>query len=195
MSSPDDASSRRAAWYGVGLLALLLYGGIVAPAERRLGAIATQTGELYDLAARDERLAADLGNLQAARDRVEAEIARFSRTGGGQAAAAALATLAGETKSGRVCLTSVKRSPDATDPAGASDDLTIALRGRYRDVLAAIADIPRQGALMEVRSVSLSRASGSAVAIFPPVEAEVRATVYHNATALLKESSHAADRP
>ena len=83
--------------------------------------------------------------------------------------------------------------PQADESAAQSrdgeEDVAVSLRGRYRDVMAAIAAVPRHDALLEVRSVALARVDMRA--LFPSVDANVRVALYSTVKDLVREETHA----
>ena len=67
-------------------------------------------------------------------------------------------------------------------------EVTISLRGRYRDVLGIVADLSRHDPLIEVTDVELDASSDRALPV--QVDATVHAIVYHGLKGVMKEKNH-----
>jgi Tfp pilus assembly protein PilO len=187
-----DAARVRAAWLSVALAASLGFAGAIAPAERRIAAIESRAADLAELASRNEALAANARAAEAERARIRGEIDRLAGKGNpGRATVAVLRILADEAARNHLTLTGIAPSGDVAPRRTAlrEEDVEISLRGRYRDVMEAVADLSRRDALVEVRGVSLARVD--AHQLFPSVDATVRAALYHDAGDLAKEETHA----
>jgi Tfp pilus assembly protein PilO len=196
MISRDRYADIRLGWYAVALLLLGAYAAIVAPAERRLNDVASHSRNLYELTQRNERYIRNLASLQSARQRVERDIARVGR--GPKVAAPAVAVIATLEREGRdnhVAISGItsEQAPSAGRNA-TGESVRIVLEGRYRDVLAVVADLPRHDALIELRSLSLAKADGIA-SLLPPVDASVLAVIYRSPWDLVKEDDGTTTRP
>ena len=148
MSETLSRSSGSWAWLIVGGLALGGYFIGVAPAERKMQEIRAQAHDLYDLAIRNEHLLRGATGLSAARERVAIDVARLAgQRGAGSATLRTLQMLQREGSLAHVTIGGL--SPDAPDSGAqnGSEDVTIAMRGTYRNVLSAIADVSRHDVL------------------------------------------------
>lgn len=172
------------AWLTVGALALGGYLIVVAPAERKLQEIGAQAHDLYDLAIRNEHLLRGAAGLSAARDRVAVDVARLAgQRGAGSATLRTLQMLQREGSRAHVTIGGL--APDAPDSTAqnGSEDVTIAMRGTYRNVLSAIADVSRHDVLLEVSGATLATAEAGA----DEIDATLHATLYYRLDALAKE--------
>jgi Tfp pilus assembly protein PilO len=186
------AGQVRIAWLLVALAAALGFASIVLPAQRRVAAIEERAAGLADLAARNEALLARLDSLEQTRTRVRRDLERLSgKMGTGRTTVAVLHVL--EDEAGRNHLTITGIAPAGEEPSAPrlqrEEDVAVSLRGRYRDVMAAIADVSRHDALVEVQSVALTRVDTRQ--LFPSVDATVRVALYPDVKALVKEETHA----
>jgi Tfp pilus assembly protein PilO len=186
------AAQLRIAWLVVALVAVIGFASIVLPAQRRIASIQTHAANLADLAARNEALLARLDSLEQTRARVRRDLDRLTgKIGAGRTTVAALHVL--EDEAGRNHLTISAIAPAGEEPPASrpsrEEDVVVTLRGRYRDVMAAIADVPRHDALVEVESVALTRVDTRA--LFPSVDATVRVALFHDVKDLVKEDTHA----
>jgi hypothetical protein len=184
MSEMLTRSSGSWAWLTVGALALGGYLIVVAPAERKLQEIRAQAHDLYDLAIRNEHLLRGAAGLSAARDRVAVDVARLAgQRGAGSATLRTLQMLQREGSRAHVTIGSL--APDAPDSTAqnGSEDVTIAMRGTYRNVLSAIADVSRHDVLLEVSGATLATAEAGA----DEIDATLHATLYYRLDALAKE--------
>jgi Tfp pilus assembly protein PilO len=182
----------RVAWLLVALTALLGFAAIVAPAERRLNAVESHALQLDELAARNEALLARLADLEQTRARVQGDLRRLSgKTSSGKVAVALLKVLEDEAARNHLTLSSLAPASVESPARGPAreEDVAVSLRGRYRDAMAAIADLPHHDVLVEVQSVSLARVASHQ--IFPSVDATVRVALYRDVADLAKEETHA----
>ncbi len=181
----------RIAWLVVALAAVLGFASIVLPAQRGIAAIEERAAGLADLAARNEALLARLDSLEQTRTRVRRDLERLSgKIGTGRTTVAVLHVL--EDEAGRNHLTITGIAPTAEEPSAPRaqrEDVAVSLRGRYRDVMTAIADVTRHDALVEVQSVALTRVDTRQ--LFPSVDATVRVALYPDVKDLVKEETHA----
>jgi Tfp pilus assembly protein PilO len=186
------AAQVRVAWLVVALASVLGFAAIVLPAQRRIAAIEERAAGLADLAARNEALLARLDSLEQTRARVRRDLERLSgKIGSGRTTVAVVHVL--EDEAGRSHLTITGIAPAGDEPsaphAQREEDVAVSLRGRYRDVMAAIADVSRHDALVEVQSVALTRVDTRQ--LFPSVDATVRVALYPDVKDLVKEETHA----
>jgi Tfp pilus assembly protein PilO len=186
------AAQLRIAWLVVALVAVIGFASIVLPAQRRIASIQSHAADLADLAARNEALLARLDSLEQMRARVLRDLDRLTgKIGAGRTTVAVLHVL--EDEAGRNHLTISAIAPAGEEPPasppGREEDVAVTLRGRYRDVMAAIADVPRHDALVEIESVALTRVDTRT--LFPSVDALVRVALFHDVKDLAKEDTHA----
>ncbi len=173
------------AWVFVAALVLSEYLFAIAPAERSLQTIRAREHELYDLSIRNERLLRGADGLSAARDRVARDVARLAgERGAGSATLRTLELLQHESSHVHVAIGGLApQLPDAAAQTAGAEDVTITMRGTYRDVLAAIADISRHEVLLEVSDATLA----SAADVAGQIDATLHATLYYRLEALPKE--------
>jgi hypothetical protein len=188
-ATADAAAQVRVAWMLVALAAVIGYAAVVAPGERRLGAVLSHARELYELSNRNERLLRDIGSVQQARDRVQRDLARLAgQRAAGKAGLSILRLLQGEAAHNHVILASV--APGDSGSAAGNDtreeNVAILLHGRYRDVVTSIADISRHDVLVEIRDVELARSGGAGAMVFPTIDATIHARLYQDPAAILE---------
>jgi Tfp pilus assembly protein PilO len=186
------ASQLRAAWLVVTLVALLGFASVVAPAQQRIAAIESHGEELADLATRNEALLSRIGSLEQTRKRVRIDLQRLAgKSGGGRVAVAALQVLEDEAARNHLTISSIAPASEqiSTGAPRREEDVSVSLRGRYRDLMAAIADVPHHDVLVEVQSVTLQ--SVATRQVFPSVDATIRAALYPEVKDLAKEDTHA----
>jgi Tfp pilus assembly protein PilO len=191
MKASPATTQLRIAWLAVALAALLGYVTAIAPAQQRIASIESHAAELADLAARNEVLVQRLGALEQTRARVRDDLRRLGGKGdAGRVAVALLQVLQGEAARNHLTISSI--APASEEPAahasGGEEDVAVTLRGRYRDVMAAIADVPHHDVLVEVRSVRLARVASREM--LPSVDATIQAALYHDVTDLVREEPH-----
>jgi hypothetical protein len=181
----------RIAWLIVLLVAAVGFSAIVLPGEQGVAAIETHAGRLADLAAQNEALVRRMPSLETTRTRVRDDLRRLAgKTDSGRVAVALLRVLDDEAHRNHVTISGI--APASGPAAGAStaeEDVDVSLRGRYRDVMGAIADVPHHDVLVEVRSVSLARVESNQ--LFPTVDATIHVALYHDVRDLAKEKTHA----
>jgi Tfp pilus assembly protein PilO len=180
----------RIGWIVAGALAVLGYVAIIAPSERHLAAIEFQGHELYQLANRNETMYAARSSLEEARLRVERDMSSLGvKNTSGKAMFATLRLVQWESVGHHAVVTGITPL-DATPPNDdGRQDIVIAVRGRYRDIVALVADLSRHDLLIDVRDVELT---GTSTPIFgADVDAAIHATVYHSNQGLMREENHA----
>lgn len=196
MSEPVAA---RVIWWLAGLAFLGVGVGCVWwPASQNISAVRTQSRELYDEANQLDAEIRRAGELRAVGARVLSDVERLGgQRSNGAATAAALELLGAESRRFDVELRSVvpqnvakplERAAAHPPELLAQNELVLGLRGRFRNVLAFVADLPRHDALIEVRGVTLS-AAGASPDGTPALDATVEATLYRLREAPLKEVS------
>ncbi len=177
----------RLAWLIVGALGIAGYALIVAPGERHLAATEFHAHELYELANRNERMLQDRDRLVAARNRVERDIRTLTgRDNEGRISLAALRLLDAETQAHHVIVSGFAPETSDSPDSGRIEDESIELRGAYRDVIAAVADLSRHDVLLEVDEAKIvggsAKFAGNAT-----VDATVQARLYYSIGAAMKE--------
>jgi len=176
----------RLAWAAAVAVAAAGYFSILAPAERQLERTAAHAHELYDVAERNERSLRGSAALAAARDRVARDIAHLS---GRQGSATLEALRLLDDEASRLHVTIGELSPNGlVAPGSGSQNVTIALRGSYRNVILTIADMSQHGALLEIGDVTLAPIADSDDR---EIDATVHATMYYQLGAIIKEHESA----
>jgi Tfp pilus assembly protein PilO len=185
------ATQLRVAWLAIVLVAVVGFATIVLPAQRRIASTESRAADLADLAARNEALLARLDSIEQTRSSVRSDLDRLAGSvGPGRTTVAVLHVLEDEGKRNHVTISSIAPASDETSGVPqAKEELAVSLRGRYRDVMAAIADVPRHDALVEIESVGVARANTRA--LFPSVDATVRVALYRDVKDLAKENANA----
>lgn len=181
----------RIAWLLSAIVLLLGYAMLIAPRERRMTAIETRAHALYEQANRNARLVENIGSLERARDRVKRDLALLTGVGGADASMlGGLQLLQRETHAHRVTLRAfTPQAANGSATVKGQQPFTILARGRYRDVMGLIADLPRHGVFVEVRDAQLRRVP-SRGALAPDVDATIDAVLYDDITALVKGVTH-----
>jgi Tfp pilus assembly protein PilO len=180
----------RFGWLVAGTLAVLGYVAVIAPSERRLNAIEFQAHELYQLANRNEAMYAARGSLEEARSRVERDMSLLGvKNTSSKVMFATLRLVQWESVAHHAAVTGITPI-DATPPNDdGRQDVIVAIRGRYRDIVALVADLSRHDLLIDVHDLELTSTS---IPIFgADVDATIHATVYHSNQGLMREENHA----
>ncbi len=176
------------------------YGLVVQPAERSIREVQIHSQELYDEANANELKIRRSAELELAARRVRSDIASLKGRPD-SAIASALQLLNLEARRFNVNVRSV--NPDANAAvASPSVDLVqafawnVSLRGRFRNIVAILADLSKHDVLLEVQDASLAataQASAPAPSGSSPVlEVTVRTIVYLPAAAgLISEVDNA----
>ena len=150
-----------AVFFGLGL-------GIVWwPASQTIAAIKAQAKNLYDEANQNEATVQRAVQLRAVAKRVADDVHRLSGQGSPSAlTAATLALLNRESRAHGIDVRSIAPAPGSsaspapntaqTDNALAGTAMEIDVRGRFRDLLAFISDLPRHNVLIEVSDINLA---------------------------------------
>ena len=196
MTETAAAAQVRIAWLVVVLAAVLGFACIVLPAQRRIAAIEEHAAGLGDLAAQNEALLARLDSprWKQTRTRVRRDLrALIGEDRRGKDDRCRSPRLGRRSRS-QPCYDRRHLHRPATQPSAPrawprEEEVAVSLRGRYRDVMNAIADLPRHDALVEVRSVSLTRVD--ARQLFPSVDATVRVALFPDVKELMQEETHA----
>ena len=170
----------RTMWLATLLLVAGVGGGCVWwPATQQIGQVHAHAKDSYDEA---NAIVAKLQRASELRE-AEARVRRDLRELGGyrsQAAASAalLRLLDEESRSANVSVTAI--APDASEKT-ATDELagtpvTLSMRGRFRNVVAALSDLPKHDVLLDIQDADLR---SSAASRRPVLDVVVRATIYH----------------
>lgn len=183
----------RGLWLATALVAVAGYGLIVQPDERAISNLESHARILYDEANANDATVRRSWELHRIESRVDADLRRLSGQQSNEGAtSSALRLLDAEAKRFNVSIRSVE--PDAANMIPASSELrgtawNVGLRGRFRDVVSLIADLPVHDVLLEVGDVALA-ASSRNVSLQPVLDVTLHATVYR-ITALSLEETHA----
>lgn len=179
-----SATKLRAIWGVCILIVLVSYCAIVLPEHRAIERVQEQARDLYDLANRNERIAAQAPAIDAEFRRVSDEIARLAGASGSSTTARVIGALDDERRRFGVRVMSI--NPDAGTTSeqtqGAREtlraqDVAIELRGKFVDVVRAVADLTRGETLVGVRSIALNVVASAAEGS-PELRASVTASVY-----------------
>jgi hypothetical protein len=162
--------------------------GVVAPAERRVKAATAHAHELYELANRNDKMLRSAASLAAASRRVAHDVSYLTGNGGeGATTLAALGLLRGDARRFHLILESL--TPDRSALSDfESPEATIAVRGTYRDVLGAIADLSKHDVLLEVRAVGLAQTSDYLQT--DEIDATIGASIYSSVDAAEREKKN-----
>jgi len=184
----------RIIWVLAIAIAIAAYGLIVTPNERVRDELLRRAHDAYDEVQRDDGRIRHAAMLRAARARVAADLRRLSgpNTPSG-VTAAALRLIDDEAGRRHVEVRAVLPEssvavPNARDSLD-GQALRVDLRGRFEQLVALLADLPRHDVLVEVQSVDLT-ASGPATTT-PLVDATLHATVDRVRSLTLLEEFHA----
>jgi len=184
----DEAAIVRVLW---ALTAFVVFGIGVGcvwwPSSSAIAQIDAHSREMYDEANSDDEVVRHAAELRALRTHLVEDVRSLSgQTSNGAATAAALRLLSEESKHFRVDVRSVipQVAPQTTASPGTGDaeallgtDLSLGLRGHFRNVVAMLTDLPRHDVLLRVSDISLS-SSDRARANSPDLDVTVRATLY-----------------
>ncbi len=188
-----------AVFFGLGL------GTVWWPASQTIATIKAQAKSLYDEANQNEADVARAVQLRAIQKRVSDDVRKLSGQGSQSAVTAAtLALLNRESRTHGIDVRSivpasgstVSPSPAAARPADsalAGTAIEIEVRGRFRDLLAFVSDLPRHDVLIDVSDINLvDRGDHS----FKPVlGATIHATVFRYLGLAERETQHASGTP
>jgi Tfp pilus assembly protein PilO len=171
-------------------------GGVWYPASQRIASLNASARELYEEANSDELEVQRSRELRRVRARIVADVRHLSgQTSGAAATAAALHLLSDESKHFNVELRSVVPQVSSATPAPLiSNDLTLGLRGRFRNIVAMLVDLPRHDVLIGVRDVafvSTQTLHGGT----PMLDVTVHATLYRVRDQKTVEDDRAASAP
>jgi Tfp pilus assembly protein PilO len=194
------------------LTALVFFGvgmGLVWwPASRTIDAVKAQARALYDEANQNESDVQHATQLRAVAKRVSDDVRKLSGQGSQSAVTAAtLALLYRESRSHSIDVRSIVPAPVASpggttttsatgqpaDKALVGSPIEIDVRGRFRDILAFISDLPRQNVLIDVSDINLvGRGDHSAK---PVLGVTIHATIYRYQGIVERETEHASGAP
>ena len=199
----NEAVVARVVWWLAGFVFVGIGIGLVWwPASAHIAAVRENAKELYDEANANQADVRRAATLRSARARIAADVGALTgQRSSGAATAAALHVLSARAKHFGVELRSVapqevpgamlgpaaRPAPDGLIPI----DMTVGLRGIFRNVVALLADLPRHQALLAVRDVSL-QATDALHAGVPTLDVTVHATLYRVRQKALTEGVHAA---
>lgn len=185
----------RSLWLLVVLMLLGGYGLIVQPGEQAINAMELRARTLYDEANENESKIRRSSQLEQVRRRVQWDLRKLS----GQAAPAAttavlLRLLNDDAKRFNLEIRAVtpdrNTAPSVTSSLDFSEtDWSIGLRGRFRDVVAFVTDLPKHNALLYLRDVELTSTSNEPAAA-PWLNVTLHAQLYHLAALSFLEDTH-----
>jgi Tfp pilus assembly protein PilO len=177
------------------------------PTSQTIDAVKTQARSLYDEANQNESDVQRAAQLREVAQRVSDDVRKLSGQGSQSAVTAAtLALLYRESRVHSVDVQSISpaavASPAAatasaaarpTDNALVGSPIEIDVRGRFRDILSFISDLPRNNVLIDVNDISLAdRGDRSAK---PVLGATIHATIYRYQGIAEREIQHASGAP
>jgi len=192
----------RALWLTTALIVVVGWSAIIAPRERTIHAEGEHAQELYETANANEskvRRAAQLHVIQA---RVEGDLAQLA----GQAnisslTATTLRLLNDEAKRYHVEVHSVlpDSSPQAAPAPSVKDAspivesaLSIGVRGRFRNVVNLVSDLPRHDVLVDVEGVDLSAQPQDGIPGGPLLDITLRVSIDRVRSLAATEDNHVA---
>ena len=151
------------------------------PDSRELTQLRARAQEMYEEANQNEEEERHAADVLAARSRVLDDVRTLSGQGSGATATArALQLLADESKKYHVAVRSVIPAAASASPptAGAlqGDPVTVAVHGKFRDIIAMLSDLPRHDALIETDGIAMSARTERSTS--PILDATVNATLY-----------------
>jgi Tfp pilus assembly protein PilO len=193
------------------LTALVFFGlglGLVWwPISQTIDAAKAQARSLYDEANQNESDVQHAAQLRAVAKRVSDDVRKLSGQGSQSAVTAAtLALLYRESRAHGIDVRSIIPAPIAS-PGGApgaivappgdsaliGNPIEIDVRGRFRDILGFISDLPRHNVLIDVNDITLAdRGDHSAK---PVLGAAIHATIYRYQGIAERETQHASGAP
>ncbi len=152
--------------------------------ERRIAASNRRSADLYARTAENRQVIAQIGRFRAAQRRVRSDLRRMAaRRSAAATTAATLAGLDATARTYRVRIRAVLPGPEAT--AGPATEplranvLTIHVRGRFRNILRFLVQVPAGGVPIEIDGAQLAPTSGIEPGTGQPLlDATIHATVY-----------------
>lgn len=194
----DERAGVRIIWLVTALALVAGYACVWQPSQRDLTSIRARAHDLYERANSNEEVVRRSSRLKTIEARVRADlVALGGRASAARVTASALQVLDFESKAYRVDVRAL--TPDASaakaEAAGperlVGQPMTIELRGRFRDVIALLADVPRHGVLFEIRTAELAADGRDREAAQPPLRATIQTTLYRIAASPLEENDAA----
>lgn len=184
------------------LTALVFFGlglGLVWwPTSQTIEALKAQARSLYDEANQNESDVQRAPQLRAVARRVSDDVRKLSGQGSQSAVTAAtLVLLYRESHAYDVDVRSIvpapAASPGPSDNVLGGNPIEVEVRGRFRDILAFISDLPRHNVLIDVSDINLTdRGEHSAK---PVLGATIHATMYRYLGVADRETQHASATP
>jgi hypothetical protein len=195
----EEVTARVAWWLAGCVLFGVGVGGVWWPASQRIAEIRAHSRDMYDEANRNQAEVRQADDLRRVQVRVAADVARLSgQSSVGAAMASALRLLGDESKRFNVELRSIapEETSGTTDGAKANDallgtDVTLGLRGSFRNMVVMLADLPRHDVLLAVHDVAL-QGTDKIHAGVPTLTATVHATLYRVRRERSREDNHVA---
>lgn len=191
----DERAGTRIVWLASGLALLAGYACVWQPSQRELAAIRGRAHDLYERANANEEIVRRSATLKTIEARVNADLAILGgRASASRVTASALQVLDFESKAYRVEVRALApdASPGKTESGQAArlagQPMTIELRGRFRDLLALMSDLPRHGVLFDVRTAELSAVGRDREPPGPLLRSTIQTTLYRVAASPLEEN-------
>lgn len=193
MKSTNQRMLVRLVWLAVLVLICGGYGVIWQPNQAALTRIRERAHDLYERANRNEQIVRRSERLRAVETRVRHDLARLEgQTTSGRVTASALQLLDFESKSYAVDVRSVvpDGGAETSETIGSSRlvgrNVAFELRGRFRNLIAFLTDVPRHGVLLEIRGAQLATQESGHDAPVPMLRASVQTTLYRVSAARME---------
>lgn len=177
----------RILWLFALAIAIAGYAWIDTRYEGAISRSVDRSARLYEATTRDDGIVAQSRRLARVQERTSTHLRRFARAAKDRGPAVALDALLASARRFGVALRSFAPGSDPARPPSAraatagglrAAPATIEARGRFRDLVGFVADLPRHAALLEVTSTQVERIGESADADDPPLSAIVRVRIY-----------------
>lgn len=185
MKSIDQRAFVRLVWLAVVAVLCAGYGVIWLPKQAMLTRIRERAHDFYERANSNEEIVRRSQRLRAAEDRVRHDLARLEgQTTSGRVTASALQVLDVESKTYGVAVRSVipDSGAETSEAIGTSRlvgrNVAFELRGRFRNLIAFLTDVPRHGVLLEIRGAQLASLDSDRMAPEPALRATIQTTLY-----------------
>jgi Tfp pilus assembly protein PilO len=182
LSKFDVTAQVRGIWLLVALALIAGYALVWQPGQASVSSIQAHAHDLYEQANANESKVRRAAQLQVIEQRVNADLAQLA----GQSVAARVTALALQLLNEeaqrfhvdvRTIAPETRASPPPTDRL-VGQSVTVGIRGRFRDIVELIADLPHNNVLIDVRDVELAAVDTMHQSEKPVLEATVRATLY-----------------
>lgn len=190
----------RAAWCAIIALAIAGAWSIENRFERPISASHVTIESLYRRTVVNERTVRQVAVLRRERDAAERDLRRVSADRSlSSATATLLATMQASAKANAVTVVNLEPSNEAASaskaPAGlAAVALKLQLRGRFRNILRFVEDLPAHSTLLKIVHTELALSNRPGGSNEPDLDATVQATLYRLAPQAPSEEPRAAAR-